>query len=180
MIAAIIAGGDARRLGGAPKWLMPTRDGRTIVARLADECREAGLSPIVVSNRPLFGADLPRVEDASDGEGPLAAVVAALAYAAPGPAIILGGDLPRVSAALLARLATAGDEAMAPLRDGRFEPMFSRLPARALEVARSRLARRELSLQGLFRELGAAALPLSEAEWSELADVDELRDLAAL
>lgn len=180
MIAAIIAGGSAKRLGGAPKWLMPTRDGRTIVARLADECRVAGLSPVVVSNRALFGPGLERIPDASEGKGPLGAVVAALAFAAPGPAVVVGGDLPRVSSALLARLASASDGAVAPMRGGHFEPMFSRLPGGALDPARARLERGDLSLQGLFRELGATALELSADEWEELADVDDVADLALL
>lgn len=180
MIAAIIAGGSAKRLGGAPKWLLPTRDGRTIVARLADECRAAGLSPLVVSNRALFGPGVPRIPDASEGMGPLAAVVAALSYAAPDGVVVVGGDLPRVTATLLARLATSGDGAVAPTRGGHFEPMFSRLPGAALGPARARLARGELSLQGLFRELGATALPLSPSEWAELADVDEVADLSSL
>lgn len=180
MIAAIIAGGRAARLGGAPKWLMPTRDGRTIVARLADECRAAGLSPVVVSNRALFGDALPRIVDAEDDRGPLGAVVAALAHAAPDAVVIVGGDLPRLTARLLGRLKSAPGGSIAPRRDGRFEPMFSRLSGDALGPARARLARGELSLQGLLHDVGAAELALSPDEWAELADVDDVDDVAAM
>lgn len=180
MIAAIVAGGRASRLGGAPKWLMPTRDGRTIVARLADECRAAGLSPVVVSNRSLFGPDLPRIVDAADDRGPLAAVVAALAHASPDAVVIVAGDLPRVSARLLARLAAAEGASVAPRAGGHYEPLFARLAPDALGPARARLARGDLSLQALYRELAVGQLPLSDDDWAELDDVDDVADVAAL
>jgi molybdopterin-guanine dinucleotide biosynthesis protein A len=93
--------------------------------------------------------------------------------------IAVACDMPHVTAPLLARLAFSPAEAavLAPVRDGRFEPLFARYEsARVLPLAEAQLQTEDLSLQRLLRTAGAEALELGDDEWPLLADWDEPAD----
>jgi len=111
--AIILAGGRARRLGGAAKPGLEVH-GRTLLARAVDAARAAGCTQIVVAGPPdpgIRGAVFVR-EDPPYG-GPVAAIAAALPRVTEPWVLVLAADLPRAeeAVALLAtgRGVTAGD-----------------------------------------------------------------------
>ncbi|HVY36430.1 MAG TPA: NTP transferase domain-containing protein [Polyangia bacterium] len=157
--AAIIAGGRARRLGGAAKPFLEV-DGVAIADRQ------------LAVLRPLFGRIIAVVADAADaavwrergvetvtdavaGAGPLAGVAAALAAAAPGAVVCVAGDLPFLSPALLAALRDRDPEAgaiAAKTAGGQVEPLCARYGPRCLAELQTRLAAGRLALHALLAE----------------------------
>jgi molybdopterin-guanine dinucleotide biosynthesis protein A len=194
--AGIFVGGKARRMGGAPKGLLRVADGQTILARTLELLREVEASVVLVGRSEAYASGLPsigpradstgtlsafeRIGDAEDEAGPLAGLVALLEHAGTGPVLALACDMPYLTAALVRRVASHSPDAaaLAPRRDGRWEPLFARYDAaRVRPFARGRLARRELSLQGLLDEVGAEELPLQPAEVELLCDWDSPSDI---
>jgi molybdopterin-guanine dinucleotide biosynthesis protein A len=123
------------------------------------------------------------------GQGPLAALAAALGALDAGHVLVLAGDHPGLRAELLAHLlALAGDgEAVACRRGPRLEPLvavYRRVPA--LAAARARLAAPagDRSLLGLLA--GLRTVVVEEPQWRPLdpdgrsfVDLDDPADLAA-
>jgi molybdopterin-guanine dinucleotide biosynthesis protein A len=121
------------------------------------------------------------------GDGPLAALAAALAALDAGHVLVLAGDHPGLRVELLAHLVSLRGraEAVACRRAGRLEPLvavYQRGPA--LAAARARLGGGDRSLRGLLAAL--RTLVVEEPEWrgldpdgSSFADLDDPADVAA-
>lgn len=103
---AILAGGGATRMGGAPKGLMPIH-GRRILDRLVDAFVEAlGGLPLLVANAPEAAGwrpDLRVVSDRRTGVGTLGGLHTAV-LEAPAPVVCVAWDMPFVPAALIREL----------------------------------------------------------------------------
>jgi len=117
--AAILAGGSASRLGGRVKGLIQLPDGRTIIQRLIDEIRAAGIGDIIIcANEPEPYRDLrlPIIADTNPGRGPLGGIAAALAhFGATAEAVLyLASDMPAITAGELRFLLAAFARAEAP------------------------------------------------------------------
>ena len=105
----ILAGGQARRYGGAPKGLERI-GGHRIIDRVARVLAAAADGLLLVANDPDADSWLPGVPVAADvrpGNGSLGGIHAALTYAAK-PVLVVAWDMPFVPAALLAELRTLG------------------------------------------------------------------------
>jgi molybdenum cofactor guanylyltransferase len=181
MSVGIFVGGRARRMGGFPKGLLRLDDGTTILERTLGLVHELGARVVLVGRKGAYPADLPSLPDPDGESGPLGGLVSLLEHAGSGAVIALACDMPRLTGALLGRLAAHPSEApvVAPKREGRWEPLFARYDARrAAPVARARLARRELALKGLLDALGADELPLLPGESMLLDDWDRPEDIA--
>ena len=167
--AAILAGGQARRLGGADMASLVVGGARIVerqlaaLAGLADDVRIVGGD--AARYRDL---GIPVVADAIAGAGSLGGLYTALIGARHERVLVLACDLPFVSAALLERLAiesgTATEiDAVVP-RSGRgLEPLCAVYRTRCAGVARERIAHGDLRMTALLadlavRELGRDAL----------------------
>jgi molybdopterin-guanine dinucleotide biosynthesis protein A len=210
LLVGIFVGGGARRMAGAAKGLLPAPDtGEPLVVRLMRIASEAlpGASVVLVGDHPAYAhLSLPVISDDPPGIGPLGGLMALLSLAlgagsatsalgagtagsAPGAAkeernavIALSCDLPKVTAPLLAELASYAPEAaaVAPFADALYQPFFARYdPAQALAAARAAHASGERSLQSVFRRLAARVVvfPLSAAAREALIDWDEPTDV---
>jgi molybdopterin-guanine dinucleotide biosynthesis protein A len=174
-------------MGGRPKGLLRTPDGRSVMDRTLAVAREVSSRIVLVGQSDAYSPDLPSLADrvldpdVDRGAGPLGGLSSFLHHAGSGDVIAIACDMPFITADLLVRLATyePGWAAVAPKRDGRWEPFFARFDARrALPVVESRLARRALSMQGLLNELAARELPLLQGESTLLLDWDCPEDMA--
>src|SRR5690606_20990586 len=136
----ILAGGQARRMGGGDKGLLPLGSGRVIdhvIARLAPQC---GALAINANGDPARFADfgLPVLADPVPGQpGPLAGILAAMDWAAglgAGVVVTAAADSPFLPRDLVARLvaATTHGGAVAESPDGtgrmRAHPTFGLWP----------------------------------------------------
>lgn len=160
--AAIIAGGPARRLGGATKPLLEIA-GRAVADRQLAVLRPIFPRLLVVANDPApwraRGVEV--VPDRVSGAGPLAGISAALAAASDQEAVVcLAGDLPFLSPALLTALRDRKPEAeaLAPRLAGRAEPLCARYATRVRATVDARLDGGRLALHELLAELATVWL----------------------
>jgi molybdopterin-guanine dinucleotide biosynthesis protein A len=184
-VLGIFVGGQSRRMGGAPKGLLlAPGSGESLIARLARVGRDAGLEPILVGSAELgeLGASLPRISDREPRVGPLSGLASLLERAGSRRCIVVACDMPRVSAALLARLQhESPDAAVLAPRDvatGKWEPLCARYdPTVVAPVLASAIKAGARSFQELFRELSVVELALSESERDDLQDWDTPEDI---
>jgi molybdopterin-guanine dinucleotide biosynthesis protein A len=155
--ALILAGGKATRLGGVDKRQVVI-EGRTIFERQCEVLRPRVAEILVSSPREVPG--FRTVADAVPGGGPLAGIAAGLAAATTPWLLVIAGDMPHVSGALLDLvLAGARDDADAVgIRIGELpEPLLCLLrveaarPAIAARLAGARLKASRLLTDGDLR-----------------------------
>jgi molybdopterin-guanine dinucleotide biosynthesis protein A len=187
----VLAGGRSTRFGSDK--LAALVDGVPLlhhpVLRLAEVCREVLVVVPPGAPDPALPLAAPTrvVHDATEGEGPLAGVIAGLTETVTDWALVAGGDMPDLqTSVLLEMLRVAGEsgaDAVA-LQDGdRLRPLplvLRSSPAR--EAAHTLLHAGERRLRALPDALRTAAI--DEATWvgldperATLRDVDEPGDL---
>lgn len=192
--AIVLAGGRSSRFG-SPK-LEATIDGRTILDHSIDVASELADEILVATAPGATGPPERRrvrlVADAAPFDGPLAGLASALTTVSTPLAVVIAGDMPRVSAAVLGAMIDAledrdrpadavvlGDrEAPRPL------PLAIRVgPARG--AASALLDAGQRSLRALVARLDARVL--AELEWrpldpaaGSLVDIDRPEDLERL
>lgn len=191
--AAILAGGRARRFGGACKPLLEVAGARIIDRQLAI-LRPLFDRILVVANAPApFAAlGLEVIADLRPGLGPLAGLEAALAATAAESLFLVAGDMPaldpRAIALVLeafARDAVADAAAFVGARGP--EPLHAVYARRILPAVRARLDGGQLAARDLLAELRLvpvddALLRAFDPERLALANVnapDDLHRLAA-
>jgi len=161
----ILAGGESRRMG-CPKAFLPV-EGTTLVEWMARRLAPTCCHLLVAARRPeqLPPALRPHlVIDHYPGAGPLAGIAAGLAASPHDLVVVVACDMPRVTPALLRRLAgaAAGVEAVVPRVAGRPEPACAAYRRSALAVIEERLR------GGCY--LAAEALSALTVRWLETED----------
>jgi len=180
VLAGVFVGGGGTRMGGQPKGLLRTPDGVTLVERLRGVLVALGAEVVLVGASEAYASmGLPTVADDPPGVGPLGGLAGLLRMAGVRPTLALACDLPYVSTALVERLLQAAPATIvAPMRDGRWEPLCARYdPQQVLPVVARLLVARRHALQALLDEAHAVALPLSTQEALELRDWDVPADM---
>ncbi|MER6050811.1 molybdenum cofactor guanylyltransferase [Streptomyces sp. BHT-5-2] len=153
--AIVLAGGAARRLGGADKPALPV-GGRALLDRVLAACPDAAVSVVVGPARPTARPVVQALEDPPGG-GPLAALDAGLRHTTAPTVLVLSADLPFLTAGTVRALleaATAGGDTPrdgALLRDaeGRDQPLVAAYRAAPLRRELDRLRTAHGTLTGL-------------------------------
>ncbi|TWF95856.1 molybdopterin-guanine dinucleotide biosynthesis protein A [Saccharopolyspora dendranthemae] len=177
----LLAGGGARRLGGADKVMLPVR-GRTLLDRTIDAV--AGANPVVVvgPERPTATAVLWTAEEPAGG-GPLAAVEAGLRRIedTDGLVAVLAADHPNLTPDTLARLSaaltdqpTAGGAVLAD-PGGRAQWLIGLWRVRALRDSMPSEVRNR-PVRALFAPLGPVRVPATTPEVSDVDTPGDLRE----
>jgi molybdopterin-guanine dinucleotide biosynthesis protein A len=139
-VGAVLAGGRGSRLGGE-KALIELA-GRPLIERPLAAVEAAGLEAVVVAKRatkmPTLAA--PVIREPDRPRHPLCGIVAALRHAGERPLVVVGCDMPFVSAALLAWLASIPEPLAVPSIDGRLQPLPGRYGQGLLPTAEAALA----------------------------------------
>jgi molybdopterin-guanine dinucleotide biosynthesis protein A len=167
--AAILAGGRGTRLGGAK----PTAQlaGLPLISYPVAAAHEAGLEVLVVGKRgsPLPALDCEIVLEPDEPFHPLLGIVTAI-EARPAGALVIGCDMPFVSAELLRHLAQRRSPLVASV-GGKLEPLLGIYDENALGVLRDALA-----AQAPLREAVAALGPelVDQAELSRFGEPEML------
>lgn len=171
MDAAILAGGRARRLGGAEKSSLLVGHA-TILERQLDALTGVAARVFVVARDPasVDARGLRVVPDRLPGAGALGGLYTALVEAESPHVLVLACDLPFLTPALLATLAgMAGDEhdAVVPrTADGR-QPLCAIYARRLADTVRRQVESGHLKIQDLL-----AAIRLRELGPDDLARLD--------
>jgi molybdopterin-guanine dinucleotide biosynthesis protein A len=160
--ACILAGGRARRFGGALKPLLVV-DGTTILARqravLAP--RAAELVIAVAGPGPLTEQGVRAVRDTVADAGPLAGLAAGFAASARPWLLAVAGDMPHLSPRVLDAILAAADErvdAVVPRVGGFPEPLCALYGRGAAAVVARHLDGGRRRTQGILDDLRVAWL----------------------
>lgn len=176
--AAILTGGHARRFDGRDKSALvvptPRAAAQSILGRQLDALDPLA-SRILIVTSAARASDFPRarigpkarvVLDAYPDRGPLGAVVTALDAEPHAPVLVLAGDMPHVSTALLAALverhARTGSQATVPASARGVEPLCAVYAPGARAPLAGALASGDLSLQSALRALDVDIMPATE------------------
>jgi molybdopterin-guanine dinucleotide biosynthesis protein A len=131
----VTAGGRSSRMGRDKAWL--DLNGRAMIERVIAALAPAVSSVAIIANAPEYHRlGLPVLADTSTGIGPLEAIRTALINCPTTHAILVGCDLPFVTAELFEALAIQASEyeAVVPVGpDGRLEPLCAVYSKRALD-----------------------------------------------
>jgi molybdopterin-guanine dinucleotide biosynthesis protein A len=159
IVAAIIAGGQATRMGGVLKSHLVIA-GHTILDRQLAVLRPTFSRVVVVANEAAPFAGLEVIGDPPPaGRGPLAAFAAALANLRPDEdaVVCVAGDMPYLDAKVLALLRDIAPDAPAvvPQAQGRLQTLCARYGRACLPHLRARLASGDLRAWAFAESVGA-------------------------
>ncbi|MFE5481401.1 NTP transferase domain-containing protein [Streptomyces sp. NPDC056527] len=183
--AIVLAGGAAKRLGGADKPAVRV-GGRALLDRVLAGCRGAGRT-VVVGGRRTTVRPVVWAREEPPGGGPLAALDAGVREVAADTALVLSADLPFLDEGtgrqLLDALSTASDADAALLvdADGRDQPLVAAYRTDALRRELALIADAHGTLAGLPLRLLTRELHIVRVAAEPLAsfDCDTWEDIAA-
>ncbi|MFJ4314593.1 NTP transferase domain-containing protein [Streptomyces lavendulae] len=183
--AIVLAGGAARRLGGADKPALPV-GGRPLLDRVLTACADATATVVVGTRRPTARPVRWALEDPPGG-GPVAALEAGLRATTAELVLVLSADLPfldpdTVRTLLAAASRGPGDGALLRDPEGRDQPLVAAYRAEPLRREAALLAAEHGHLRGLPLRALTAGLRLTAVTAADpLAsfDCDTWEDLAA-
>ncbi len=181
--AVVLAGGAARRLGGADKPGVRV-GGRALLDRVLAACADAGTTVVVAGPRPTARPVTWAHEDPPGG-GPVAALDAGLRQTGAAQVVVLSADLPFLEPAtvrrLLDALETSGAEgALLTDPDGRDQPLVAAYRTSALRRELDALALEHGGLTGLpLRRLTGALALTRVSDPVASFDCDTWDDIAA-
>ncbi|WP_338897156.1 NTP transferase domain-containing protein [Streptomyces sp. TG1A-60] len=183
--AVVLAGGAARRLGGADKPAVRV-GGRALLDRVLAACAGAGTTVVVAGPRPT-ARPVRWAREEPLGGGPLAALDAGLRHTGAPQLVVLSADLPFLDEETVRRLLDALRSSAGPVDgvlvtdpDGRDQPLVAAYRADALRRELARLAARHDGLTGLPLRRLTAALHLTRITDPVASfDCDTWDDIAA-
>lgn len=160
--AVILAGGAARRLGGADKPAVRV-GARALLDRVLAACAGAATTVVVAAPRPVAGPVVWAREEPAGG-GPLAALAAGLRHTSADRVLVLSADLPFLDSPAVDRLLAAldgvpADGALLTDREGRDQTLAAVYRSAALRAGIDRLGAEHGALTGL--PLRALLAPLA-------------------
>jgi molybdenum cofactor guanylyltransferase len=167
--AAILAGGAAKRMGGATKALLDV-GGQTILDTLVATLSGRFTEILLVAKEPMAfqamqpGAPWRLVLDACPERSSLTGIRTALAHARTEHVFITACDTPLLRPALLTALLDhlrAEDDVVLPVKpDGYFEPLCAIYSRRCLPHIEAQLAREDYKIIRFFDQVRVSPLPL--------------------
>ncbi|MEW2630311.1 NTP transferase domain-containing protein [Streptomyces sp. NPDC048389] len=173
--AIVLAGGAAKRLGGADKPAVSV-GGRPLLDRVLAACRGAGRTVVVGGRRPTARPVVWAHEEPSGG-GPLAALDAGVRPTEADALVVLSADLPFLSERTVRQLVDAlaerdSEAVLLTDADGRDQPLVAAYRAEPLRRELGLLAVEYGSLSGLPLRLLTGELDLARIETDPLASFD--------
>lgn len=108
--AMVLAGGGARRLGGADKPALLV-GGRSLLDRVLAACPDAGATVVVGPSRETVRGGVRWTREQPPGGGPVAAIAAGLVHVSAERVLLLAADLPFLDRPTVTRLLAALDPA---------------------------------------------------------------------
>ncbi|HEY5923424.1 MAG TPA: molybdenum cofactor guanylyltransferase [Kofleriaceae bacterium] len=183
--ALILAGGKATRFGGAAKHELLV-DGQTIFSRQV-AVLDSRVAEILVSS-PRDIAGYRTVRDSVDGIGPLAGIAAGLAACRTAWLLVVAGDMPHITGALvdqlIARALASHDphaadsvDAVGIRIDGLPEPLLCVLHTRTLPIVERRIAGADYKASRLLTDEKLRVDWIEDADRGAVRNVNSPEDL---
>ncbi|MFT5433309.1 MAG: molybdopterin-guanine dinucleotide biosynthesis protein A [Myxococcota bacterium] len=182
-------GGQSRRFG-SPKPLIEI-DGETLLARGQRVLRDALGCEALVVGQPPSDTQVDALLDRRPGQGPLSGIETALSAADGRPIFVLATDLAGVTAEFIAWMVALQSSAtlVAPVRDGRLQPLCALWNPEALAVVSAQLDRDKRAVMGVVdrittreitddeRRAGGFETPGLLDNINSMSDLSRFRDL---
>lgn len=173
---AILAGGHATRFGGGDKGAILI-GGRSILERQLHEVSQVADDVMLVGAHavpPFANVPIRLVADRVTDAGPLGGLDAALAASGRDHVMIIAGDMPYVSAQLLAHLISLRQDADAvvPRTERGYHPLCAVYARSCEDVVGRRLAARTFAMKDLLVELKVRVVDTGEL--AAFGDLDRL------
>ncbi|MFD3822224.1 NTP transferase domain-containing protein [Streptomyces sp. NPDC058625] len=181
--ALVLAGGGARRLGGADKPGVRV-GGRALLDRVLAACSGARTTVVVADPRPT-SRPVSWAREEPPGGGPLAALDAGLRLSTAEYAVLLSADLPFLDGPTVDELLTTlrtstADGVLLTDADGRDQPLVAAYRTAALRRELAALTERHGALAGLPLRRLTGSLDLTRIHGPEASfDCDTWDDIAA-
>ncbi|WP_329460229.1 NTP transferase domain-containing protein [Streptomyces sp. NBC_01497] len=182
--AVVLAGGAAKRLGGADKPAVRV-GGRALLDRVLAACADAGRTVVVGGRRPTV-RPVRWAREEPPGGGPVAALHAGMRCVSVDTVLVLSADLPFLGPQTVRRLRDAlgagtAEAAFLVDEDGRDQPLVAAYRTEPLRRALGLLAAEYGSLAGLPLRLLSHELDLVRVDTDPFAafDCDTWDDIAA-
>ncbi|WP_371099183.1 NTP transferase domain-containing protein [Streptomyces sanglieri] len=182
--AIVLAGGAAKRLGGADKPGIRV-GGRALLDRVLAACADASTT-VVVGGRRSTARPVIWTHEEPRGGGPLAALDAGIRRTTAERVLVLSADLPFLGAETVATLLAAAGEgrrdgALCTDQEGRDQPLVAVYRAEPLRRELALLATEHGGLSGLPLRLLTHELDLAQVAADPLAsfDCDTWEDIAS-
>lgn len=183
--ALILAGGRATRLGGVVKHELVV-DGQTIFARQVAVLAPRVAEILVSSPRDVAGYRT--IRDVHEGIGPLAGIAAGLAACRTPWLLVVAGDMPFITGALIDRLidrarasidphAADSVDAIGIRIDGLPEPLLCVLHTRTLPIVERRIAARDYKASRFLTDEELRIDWIEDADRAALRNVNTPEDL---
>jgi molybdopterin-guanine dinucleotide biosynthesis protein A len=155
-LAAVLAGGAGRRLGGAKP--RASLRGRPLISYPVAAALDAGLATVALAKRDtaLPALPCPVLREPALPRHPLCGIVTALRHAGGRPVLVIGCDMPLLTPALLAWIAALERPAVACL-DGALQPLLARYAPEQLPALEAAL-REQAPLRCAVESLGPRLL----------------------
>jgi molybdopterin-guanine dinucleotide biosynthesis protein A len=158
----ILAGGRSRRMGGAPKALIPFGE-RPLIQHIAETLKAVLPDCLVVTNSPALYAflGLPTVGDVFPEGGSLGGIYSGLRAARGDAAFCVACDMPFLSRGLIGHLVGLAGEAEVVIPDaaGEFQTLHAVYGKACLPAMERRLAAGQLKITGFFDEVRILRVP---------------------
>lgn len=172
--AAVLCGGQSRRMGFDKSLALRDREGRLLLAALAEELgRRFGQVLLITNSRAKFAgiaelAPFRLEEDLHPLAGPTGAVHTALTMM-PTPLFVMACDMPLIDWPIiedLAALIAAGrHDAAVPRHDRKIEPLYAFYSLRAENILREALDRQRLAIRdAIILKMNTVYLDLTSNE----------------
>jgi len=162
--AAILAGGQARRLGGLNKSHLVI-DGRTILDRQLDVLRRVVDRIVIIATDGAAFADagVPVVPDVTPGAGALGGIQTALAVAGE-PVLVVACDMPFLTDAFVTHVMQAanGADAAVPRDGGGYHPLCACYTPACADAIRTRVEAGALKVIDLFNDVHVRTIDRDE------------------
>jgi molybdopterin-guanine dinucleotide biosynthesis protein A len=173
--AIVLAGGAAKRLGGADKPAVSV-GGRPLLDRVLAACRDAGRTVVVGGRRPT-ARPVVWAREQPEGGGPVAALDAGVRQTGAQALVVLSADLPFLGTGTVRQLVDAlaerdSEAVVLTDADGRDQPLVAAYRAEPLRRELALLATEYGSLSGLPLRLLTGELDLARIETDPLASFD--------
>ena len=183
--ALILAGGRATRFGGVAKHQLVV-DGQTIFARQV-RVLDSRVAEILVSS-PLEIEGYRTVNDAIEGIGPLAGIAAGLAACRTPWLLVVAGDMPHITGALVDQLIERARASYDPRShdsvdavgiriNGLPEPLLCVLHTRTLPIVERRIAGADYKASRLLTDEKLRVDWIEDADRSAVRNVNSPEDL---
>ncbi|MBU1262068.1 molybdenum cofactor guanylyltransferase [bacterium] len=176
----ILAGGEAKRMGGVPKYLLEIK-GRKIIERVLDVMRLFFDEILIVANKkePLHTYGVRVEEDIIKGQGPLGGIYTGLKLMSKEKGFFVASDMPFLKEVLVEKILQAAENSICtiPISSKGVEPLCSVYSKGMIGEIEKMLSKGDLSVRGLIQRFPCNYIRLEDDEFFSLTNINTPEEL---